>query len=192
MRKIENHYLANIPLQNYESISLAIWSKKVQILTTKSGSVSQSSSSASFTIAFGSYPAFHIFLKQKEGKYFNERTLKAIKGNRVTSWPTPLNRSRDVLFIQPLVIHELVSLSLWRSLNAGILTIASPGILSLPSERNVFLRGAGLWKPCSSVKRRAELEFVYWLKTWGIVTFQLSLLVAVWSHLRLKQPRTVY
>lgn len=81
MRKIENHYSANIPLQNYESISLAIWSKKVQILTTKSGSVSQSSSSASFTIAFGSYPAFHIFLKQEEGKYFNERTLKAIKGN---------------------------------------------------------------------------------------------------------------
>lgn len=110
MRKIENHYLANIPLQNYESISLAIWSKKVQILTTKSGSVSQSSSSASFTIAFGSYPAFHIFLKQEEGKYFNERTLNAIKGNRVTSWPTPLKRSRDVLFIQPLVVHELVSI----------------------------------------------------------------------------------
>lgn len=119
MRKIENHYLANIPLQNYESISLAIWSKKVQILTTKSGSVSQSSSSASFTIAFGSYPAFHIFLKQKEGKYFDERTLKAIKGNRVTSWPTPLNRSRDVLFIQPLVIHEFVSIVFLKKSECG-------------------------------------------------------------------------
>lgn len=189
MRKIENHYLANIPLQNYESISLAIWSKKVQILTTKSGSVSQSSSSASFTIAFGSYPAFHIFLKQEEGKYFNERTLKAIKGNRVTSWPTPLKRSRDVCLYNRWMFTSLYPF--WRSLNAGILTIASPGILSLPSERNVFLRGAGLWKPCSSVKRRAELEFVYWLKIWGIVTFQFSLLAAVWSHVRLKQPRTV-
>lgn len=150
MRMIEN-YLANIPLQNYESISHAIWSKKVQILTTKSGSVSQSSSSASFTIAFGSYPAFHISLKQKEGNVSLIGRWKQLK--RTESLPGPLPSKDHVMFClyNRWLFTSLYQLSFWTSLNAGILTTASPGILSLPSERNEFLSGAGLWKPSSSV-----------------------------------------
>ena len=55
-------------------------------------------------------PCFPHFSEAKGRKRFFDRTLKAIKENRVTSWPTPLKRSRDVLFIQPLVVHELVSI----------------------------------------------------------------------------------